>query len=74
MSDNGIVGANNELEKCLKELNQKTIKYELLTHNIEWQFIPPGSPWMGGAWESLVKIAKRCLRPRLDAKFLPCQI
>ena len=64
MSDNStnIVGANNELEKCLKELSQKTIKNELLTHNIEWQFIPPGKPWMGGAWESLVKIAERCLR------------
>ena len=37
MSDNGtyIVGANNELKKCLKELNQRTIKNELLTHNIE---------------------------------------
>ena len=64
MSDNGtnIVGANNELKKCLKELNQKAIKNELLTHNIEWQFIPPGSPWMGGAWESSAKIAKRCLK------------
>ena len=42
MSDNGtnIVGANNELKKCLKKLNQKPIKNELLTHNIEWQFIP----------------------------------
>ena len=38
MSDDGtnIVGANNELKKCLKELNQKAIKNELLTHNIEW--------------------------------------
>ena len=64
MSDNGtnIVGANNELKKCLKGLSQKTMKNELLTHNIECQFTPPGSPWMGGAWESLVKIAKRCLK------------
>ena len=30
MSDNGtnIVGTNYELKKCLKELNQKTIKNE----------------------------------------------
>ena len=44
MSYNGtnIVGANNEFKKCLKELNQKTIKNELLTHSIEWQFITPG--------------------------------
>ena len=64
MRDNGtnIVGANNELKKCLKELNEKAIKNKLLTHNTEWQFIPPTSPWMGGAWESLVKIAKRCLK------------
>ena len=64
MSDNGtnIVGANNELKKCLKGLSQKTMKNELLTHNIKCQFTPPGSPWMGGAWESLVKIAKRCIK------------
>ena len=64
MTDNGtnIIGANNELKKCLKELNHKTIKNELLTNSTGWQFIPPGSPWMGGAWESLVKIAKRCLK------------
>ena len=44
MSYNGtnIVGAKNEFKKCLKELNQKTIKNELLTHSIEWQFITPG--------------------------------
>ena len=37
MSDNStnIVGANNELEKCLKELNQKTIEndYSPITLN-----------------------------------------
>ena len=37
MSDNGtnIDGASNKLKKCLKELNQKTSKNELLTDNIE---------------------------------------
>ena len=64
MSDKGtnIVGANYELKKCLKEGNQKTIKNKILTHNIERQFTPPGSPWKRGAWERLFKIAKRCLK------------
>ena len=30
--------------------------------NIEWKFIPPISPWMGGAWEIMVKITKRALK------------
>ena len=29
---------------------------------IEWEFNPPASPWMGGAWESLIKSVKRALK------------
>ena len=31
-------------------------------YNINWKFIPPLSTWMGGAWESIVKLTKRALR------------
>ena len=30
--------------------------------NIEWKFIPPISPWMGGAWEIMVKLTKCALK------------
>ncbi|KHJ86284.1 integrase core domain protein [Oesophagostomum dentatum] len=28
-------------------------------HGIQWSFIPPASPWMGGAWERMVGTVKR---------------
>ena len=30
--------------------------------SIEWKLNPPAAPWMGGIYESMVKIAKKCLR------------
>ena len=40
MSDNGtnIVGANNELKKCLKELNQKLLKMNYLPITLNGNF------------------------------------
>ena len=38
--------------------------------NIKWQFIPALSPWMGGFYESLVGVTKRCLRKVLGPKCL----
>ena len=34
----------------------------LTNHNINWKFIPPLSPRMEGAWESIVKLTKEALR------------
>jgi len=63
-SDNGtnFVGAEVELKKALKLLNQSNVNNYLLERNIKWKFNPPSSPWMGGAWESIVKLAKRALK------------
>ncbi|EYC20167.1 hypothetical protein Y032_0022g485 [Ancylostoma ceylanicum] len=33
----------------------------LAKHSIQWNFIPPASPWMGGAWERMVGTVKRAL-------------
>lgn len=61
-SDNGLnfVGAKNELYNILAKLNEKKIN-DFLVNKSSWKFIPPNSPWMGGAWESIVKITKRAL-------------
>ena len=62
-SDCGInfVGAESELSEAVKKLDQSKITEKLSIRQVEWHFNPPGSPHFGGAWESLVKSAKRAL-------------
>ena len=63
-SDNGtnFVGADRELKAAIKQLDQTNISTVMSKYKIDWQFNPPASPWMGGAWESLIKSIKRALK------------
>ena len=60
-SDRGtnFVGAQSELRGCLDRLDEKRIHERLSLRQVKWVFNPPGAPHFGGAWESLVKPAKR---------------
>ena len=62
-SDNGtnFVGAKGELEDCLLKMDQQKIIESLSLRRVKWIFNPPGATHFGGAWESLVKSAKRAL-------------
>ena len=62
--DNGsnFVGVGKELMQALQNVKHDFIAKELALRNIEWKFIPPISPWMGGAWEIMVKLTKRALK------------
>lgn len=66
-SDNGtaFVGAANLIEIDRKQFLSE-IKRKLIVRNsfqpIEWHFIPPGAPHMGGLWEAGVKSVKTHLR------------
>ena len=62
-SDRGtnFVGAQNELQGCLDRLDEQKIHEKLSLRQVKWVFNPPGAPHFGGAWESLVKSAKRAL-------------
>jgi hypothetical protein len=63
-SDNGtnFVGANNELKELYKFLNNQDNQLKIDQHcndiGIQWKFIPPRSPSMGGEWEAAVKSFK----------------
>ena len=63
-SDNGsnFGGAEKELGDLFSKIDFDKVSKTLTNYNINWKFIPPLSPWMGGAWESIVKLTKRALR------------
>lgn len=67
-SDNGrnFVGARNELNEWINFIQSKQLKNKVLEftaeQSIEWIFIPPYSPHVGGIWESAVKSAKSHLK------------
>lgn len=50
-------------EKFLQNLQKDPlVKAHLNHHLIEWRFIPPRAPWMGGFYERLIGVVKSCLR------------
>ena len=63
-SDNGsnFRGAEKELGDLFSKIDFDKVSKTLTNYNINWKFIPPLSPWMGGALESIVKLTKRALR------------
>ncbi|KHJ85432.1 integrase core domain protein, partial [Oesophagostomum dentatum] len=62
ISDNGT---NFRLSETILRRNDPPTGSEfslfIAKHNIQWTFIPPASPWMGGAWERMVGTVKRAL-------------
>ena len=54
-------GVEKELRDFFSESDFDKISKNLTTYNINWKFIPPLSPWMGGTWESIVKLTKKAL-------------
>ncbi|KAL0810972.1 hypothetical protein ABMA28_010266 [Loxostege sticticalis] len=63
-SDNGtnLHGAEKELRLAADAATEE----EAAKRRITWRFIPPGAPFMGGAWERLVRTVKTALAAVLD--------
>ncbi|CAH0663689.1 unnamed protein product [Chilo suppressalis] len=59
-SDNGtaFIGANRQL----KQLYGQAVSDYATSEIIRWKFIPPSAPFMGGAWERLIKSVKTALK------------
>ena len=70
-SDQGtnFVGAKNELEATLLEMNHSTIQRELLKQNcdwIDWKMNVPQASHMGGAWERQIRTVPSVLSALLQ--------
>ena len=59
-SDNGsnFIGAEKELKHALTCIDQNKVALTLSKQHIQCKLNLPFSPWMGGAWEALVKTVK----------------
>jgi len=63
-SDNGLnfVGAEHQLSELYEIFNDEKSKRKIIDvascERINWHFIPPKAPHMGGLWEAAVKAAK----------------
>lgn len=73
-SDNAtnFTGCNRELKKFYEFLrNEKNfITDSMSQEGIQWNFIPPGSPHMGGLWEAGIKFLKYYLKRVMDSTLL----
>ena len=67
-SDNGInfLGADNELLKRLKKLNEHKVQNVCAPTETEWNFQAASAPHFGGAWERLVQSTKKNLKSVLQ--------
>ena len=72
VSDNGtnFVGAEKELADEVKLINSKRLQDEMLMEAIDWQFIPPHAPHMGGVWKRIVKSVKGILKQLVGNRLL----
>ncbi|CAG7723782.1 unnamed protein product [Allacma fusca] len=61
-------GACKELKIALRELDTLELQKVLVNKGIDWHFVPPGSPHMGGSWERLVRSVKVSLEATLKER------
>ena len=63
ISDNGknFVAGDKELKKLAQSLEFDEIKNKTTSKGVKWTFNPPYAPHHGGAFESMVKAAKKAM-------------
>ena len=65
-SDNGtnFIGADNELKKCLEEIDNERVREYLISRNCDWiiwKRNPPEASHMGGVWERQIRSIRSIL-------------
>ena len=56
-----FVGARNELQSCLNEMDDKAIQSYLATEGCNWIFNAPHASHVGGVWERMIGVTRRIL-------------
>ena len=51
-----------DLRDLFSKIDFYKVSKTLTNYNINWKFVPSLSPWMGGAWKSIIKLTKKELR------------
>ena len=51
-----FVGAHNELQSCLKEMDEGAIQSYLAAEGCDWIFNPPHASHAGGVWERMIGV------------------
>lgn len=76
ISDNGtnLTGANNEMKRAFRDIDFDRIRSLQPYQLIEWKFIPPGTPHMGGCWERLIQCVKKAMNSILKERYPSDQI
>lgn len=64
-------GADVELKKAVKEMDETSLQTEALNKGFEWKFIPPAAPHMGGNWERSIRSVKTSLKVILKERVPP---
>lgn len=59
--DTNFISAERTLKEELKKLDSQKIANAIVSPTIEWRFNPPLVPYMGGAWERMIKTVKTAL-------------
>ncbi|KAI5748201.1 hypothetical protein M8J77_022994 [Diaphorina citri] len=75
-SDNGknYIGASNKLDDIYRVLQSQSFNQalgeELARRRIQWSFLPPLSPHMGGIWEGNIRMVKQHLLKVIGSQIL----
>ena len=70
--DNGsnFTGAEKELREKVQAINTERVEKDMLLEAVEWHFLPPYAPHMGGMWEQLVRSVKTTLHALVTDRLL----